>query len=133
MEPIQLNPHLLSCYEDNHLRVDVTHRVATLDSTLLTLTRKECDLLHLLVQNAGAIVPRETPLLEIWGYGKEIRTRTLDTHICRLRRQLCRGGWAYIETIVRVGYRFHPFSKQCDAARPIWSPWLMLADLQLAC
>lgn len=99
-----MNPHV--CYEDNHLRVDFTHRVVTLDSKRLTLTRKECDLLYLLIQNAGAIVPRETLLQEIWGYSKEIRTRTLDTHICRLRRQLCRGDWEYIETIVRVGFRF---------------------------
>ena len=43
------------------------------------------------------------------GYGAEIRTRTLDVHVRRLRKKL--GGYAdqYIETIFGIGYRFQPF------------------------
>lgn len=98
-----------SVYRDEHLSVDFRQQVALLDSVALTLTRKEYDLLALLVQHAGEIVPREALLMRIWGYGAEIRTRTLDVHIRRLRKKL--GGYAdqYIETIFGIGYRFQPF------------------------
>jgi two-component system phosphate regulon response regulator PhoB len=75
----------------------------------MVLTRKEYDLLALLVQHAGEIIPRDALLMQVWGYGSEIRTRTLDVHIRRLRKKL--GGYAdqYIETIFGIGYRFQPF------------------------
>jgi len=75
----------------------------------MTLTRKEYDLLSLLVQHAGEIIPREALLMRVWGYGADIRTRTLDVHVRRLRKKL--GGYAdqYIETIFGIGYRFQPF------------------------
>ena len=62
-----------------------------------------------LVQHAGEIIPRDALLLRVWGYGSEIRTRTLDVHVRRLRKKL--GGYAdqYIETIFGIGYRFQPF------------------------
>ena len=54
----------------------------------MTLTRKEYDLLALLVQHAGEIIPREALLMQVWGYSAEIRTRTLDVHVRRLRKKL---------------------------------------------
>ena len=65
-------------YHDAHLMVDFHKQVATLDSNPITLTRKEYDLLALLVGNAGVIVPRDEQLMRVWGYSTEIRTRTLD-------------------------------------------------------
>jgi len=61
------------------------------------------------VQHAAEIVPRHALLLQVWGYGADIRTRTLDVHVRRLRKKL--GGYAeqYIETIFGIGYRFQPF------------------------
>ena len=75
----------------------------------MVLTRKEYELLALLVQHAGEIIPREALLMEIWGYGSEIRTRTLDVHIRRLRKKLGRYADQYIETIFGIGYRFQPY------------------------
>ncbi len=46
----------------------------------MPLTRKEYDLLSLLVRHAGEIIPRDALLLQVWGYGADIRTRTLDVH-----------------------------------------------------
>ena len=96
-------------YQDAHLEIDVADKVALLDSSLLPLTRKEYELLLLLVENAGEVVPREVLLMRVWGYSSGIRTRTLDVHIRRLRKQLGSYGAPYIETIFGVGYRFQPF------------------------
>jgi DNA-binding response OmpR family regulator len=99
-------------YEDSHLEVDFGRASASLDSRRMILTRKEFELLSLLVQNAGEIIPRDALLLRIWGYSAQIRTRTLDVHIRRLRKKLGTYSEQYIETIFGVGYRFQPFRAQ---------------------
>jgi DNA-binding response OmpR family regulator len=96
-------------YRDEHLSMDLQMQVAVLDGQRITLTRKEYDLLALLVRHAGEIIPREALLMRIWGYGAEIRTRTLDVHIRRLRKKLGVYADQYIETIFGIGYRFQPF------------------------
>ena len=96
-------------YQDAHLDVDFNRKVLTLDSLCLVLTRKENELLSLLVQNAGEIVPREVLLMRVWGYSNQIRARTLDVHIRRLRTKLGSYSGQYIETIFGIGYRFQPF------------------------
>lgn len=100
-------------YRDTHLTVDFHKQVATLDSSPLTLTKKEYELLALLVGYAGDIVPREEQLMRVWGYSTEIRTRTLDVHIRHLRKKLGAYAGHYIETIFGIGHRFQPF----DASR----------------
>lgn len=96
-------------YQDSHLEVDYVRKQAVLDSHRLTLTRKEYELLALLVENAGEIIPRPILLLRVWGYTNEIRTRTLDVHVRRLRKKLGSYSEQYIETIFGIGYRFQPF------------------------
>ena len=96
-------------YQDAHLEIDVAGKLAILDSRRLRLTRKEYELLSVLVEYAGEVVPREVLLMRVWGYGSGIRTRTLDVHIRRLRRHLGSYGAPYIETIFSIGYRFQPF------------------------
>lgn len=95
-------------YQDAHLRIDFQHRTATLDAKPLTFTRKEYDLLTFLVNHAGQLVPRESLLLEVWGYREGIRTRTLDMHLSLLRRKLQPYAGAYIERVFRIGCRFQP-------------------------
>ena len=101
--------HQVMPYRDEHLSIDFDQQAASLDTERMILTRKEYDLLALLVQHAGEIIPREALLMQVWGYGAEIRTRTLDVHVRRLRKKL--GGYAdqYIETIFGIGYRFQPY------------------------
>lgn len=74
----------------------------------LRLTRKERDLLAVLVQNAGQCVTRDTLLRTVWSYSEGAKTRTVDVHIQRLRRKLGADAAACIKTIVRIGYCWLP-------------------------
>ena len=109
MGPLTLTTTHGQRYQDQHLDVDFEHKLAMLDAKLLGLTRKEYELLALLIQNAGEVVGREALLFRVWGYSNQIRTRTLDVHIRRLRKKLGSYSATYIETIFGVGYRFQPF------------------------
>ncbi|HUO33171.1 MAG TPA: winged helix-turn-helix domain-containing protein [Bryobacteraceae bacterium] len=109
MGPISISSTHEQRYRDQHLDLDFEHNTASLDARPLGLTRKEYDLLALLVQNAGEVVSREALLLRVWGYSNQIRTRTLDVHVRRLRKKLGAYSGVYIETIFSVGYRFQPF------------------------
>src|ERR1035438_10436638 len=105
----QVAPYGVSPYNDEHLTLDFTKQAVALDAERMILTRKEYDLLALLVQHAGEIIPRNALLMQVWGYGADIRTRTFDVHVRLLRKKL--GGYAdqYIETVFGIGYRFQPF------------------------
>lgn len=79
------------------------HRV-TVRGTPLELTATEFKLLRLMMERQGRVQTREHLLLNVWNYSTEIETRTVDTHVRRLREKL--GGEAgWIETIRGVGYR----------------------------
>ena len=108
-------------YQDAHLEIDPADKFVFLDSRRLALTRKEYELLTMLVENAGEVIPREVLLMRIWGYSSAIRTRTLDVHIRRLRKRLGENNEQYIETIFGVGYRFQPFraSGRFESVTPI--------------
>ncbi len=98
-----------SCYRDGRLEIDFSTGVVNVDGERLTLTRKEYELLELLALNTGEIIPRDVLLQRVWGYSREIRTRTLDVHIRRIRKKLGFESGGYIETIFGVGYRFQRF------------------------
>src|SRR5260370_13565233 len=88
MDFVQMMSNAPSRYQDAHLEVDFEFGIATLDSRRLVLPRKECDLLVLLVQNAGAVVSRAAQLMRVWGSRTEGRPRTLHVHLRRLRNHL---------------------------------------------
>lgn len=71
------------------------------------LTRKERELLTILMQNPGRCISRETLLRTVWNYAEGARTRTVDVHVQRLRRKLGREANS-IKTIVRLGYCWFP-------------------------
>lgn len=80
-----------------------THRV-TVRGEALDLTATEFKLLRLLMERQGRVQTREHLLINVWNYSTEIETRTVDTHIRRLREKLGpEANW--IETIRGVGYR----------------------------
>lgn len=93
-------------YADEYLLLDFVSQYAMLNGARVRLTKKEYNLLALMVRNAGEIIPRYGLLMEVWGYGPDVQTRTLDVHVSRLRKKLGHyAGWG-IETIFGVGYRF---------------------------
>jgi DNA-binding response OmpR family regulator len=109
MDTVQTTSNKVPRYQDAHIELDFSRKMATLDAHHLVLTRKEYELLSLLVENAGEIVPRRVLLSRVWGYGDQIRTRTLDVHIRRLRTKLGAYSLQYLETIFGIGYRFQPY------------------------
>lgn len=85
--------------------LDRTSLKVTLDGERIELTSTEFKLLSLLIGKGGAIQSREELLHEVWGYRSTVDTRTVDTHMRRLREKL--GAHAsYLETVRGEGYRF---------------------------
>ena len=84
----------------------VGHR-ATLAGSELDLSRREMDLLELLLQHPGRTFSREFLLERLWGTDFDGLDRAVDTQMVRLRRKLGDLG-ACIETVWGVGYRFRP-------------------------
>ena len=76
-----------------------------IDSEEILLTALEFRLLKELVDKRGRVQSRDQLLTEVWGYSAEVTTRTVDTHIKRLREKLGSMG-KYVQTIRGVGYKF---------------------------
>ena len=74
--------------EIGDVRIDLEKKTATRAGQPLALTRTEFSLLELLGRKAGEIVTRETILDAVWGYARFPTTRTIDTHIWRLRKKI---------------------------------------------
>jgi two-component system alkaline phosphatase synthesis response regulator PhoP len=72
------------------------------------LTRKEFELLHYLVEHPGEVITRDRLLDEVWGYEQFPTTRTVDTHVLRLRQKLERDPErpVHLLTVHGQGYRF---------------------------
>jgi len=84
--------------------LDVERHEVAIAGVKIDLTATEFKLLQLLMERRGRVQTREHLLLDVWNYETEIETRTVDTHVRRLREKL--GGEAdWIETIRGVGYR----------------------------
>jgi len=94
-------PQVLSIGE---LRIDVPAHRVDVDGEEITLTALEFRLLLDLASRAGRVQPRDALLERVWGYAPGVETRTVDTHIKRLREKLGPGS-RYLETVRGVGYR----------------------------
>ena len=87
------------------LRVDrEAHRV-WIDDAEIALTALEFRLLYTFLSRKGRVQTREALLSDVWGIDADVTTRTVDTHVKRLREKLGEAG-TYIETVRGVGYRF---------------------------
>ena len=83
---------------------EAAHR-AWIDDEETALTALEFKLLVTFLSRRGRVQSRERLLDDVWGYGVGVTTRTVDTHVKRLREKLGPAG-GYIETVRGVGYRF---------------------------
>ena len=80
------------------------HRRVLAAGAEVSLTRKEFDLLAMLMRRPGVVCARDQLLLAVWGYDFDGETRTLDVHMRTLRQKLGSAG-AQLETVRGVGYR----------------------------
>ena len=87
------------------LKIDIDSHEVYVDGELVNLTALEFKLLIQLVDRRGRVQSREQLLADVWGYSTEFTTRTVDTHIKRLREKLGTMG-KYVQTIRGVGYKF---------------------------
>jgi two-component system phosphate regulon response regulator PhoB len=87
------------------LRLDAGGHRAWVDDEETVLTALELRLLTTLLQRRGRVQTRECLLRDVWGIEADITTRTVDTHVKRLRQKLG-GAGEYVETLRGVGYRF---------------------------
>jgi DNA-binding response OmpR family regulator len=87
--------------------VDPAARTVKRGGVETPLAPKEFDLLWALVEANGAAVSRDRLMERVWGYGADVLSRTVDTHIAELRRKLEPGDGApmHILTVRKVGYR----------------------------
>ena len=87
------------------LRIDVDSHEVYVDDSKINLTALEFKLLRRLVDTRGRVQSRDQLLSEVWGYSSDVTTRTVDTHVKRLREKLGPMG-KYVQTIRGVGYKF---------------------------
>lgn len=85
--------------------IDISRHTVTADKKEVELTLMEFKLLVTLIERRGRVQPRERLLSDVWGIESDVTTRTIDTHVKRLREKLGKSG-KYIETIRGIGYKF---------------------------
>lgn len=87
------------------LRIDMDGHRVWVDDAEVTLTALEFRLLTTLIARRGRVQTRDALLADVWGVQPGLTTRTVDTHVRRLRKKL--GELAdYVQTLRGVGYRF---------------------------
>ena len=88
-----------------NITLDKSRHLVTVNNIEVILTITEFKLLVSLLERAGRIQSREILLRDVWGYNHMADSRTVDTHITRLRSKLGESG-DFIKTIRGVGYKF---------------------------
>jgi two-component system phosphate regulon response regulator PhoB len=87
------------------LSIDPAKYEVKVEGRPVELTAMEFKLLTLLVGRPERLQSRDQLLNDVWGYARMVETRTVDTHIRRLREKLGVAG-RHLETVRGIGYRF---------------------------
>jgi len=87
------------------LTIDIPRHLVSVGLRKVELTATEFKLLTVLAQRRGRVQSREQLLRDVWNYNSQIDTRTVDTHMRRLREKLGTAS-KYLDTVRGVGYRF---------------------------
>jgi two-component system phosphate regulon response regulator PhoB len=88
------------------LIVDIPRHEVRVQNRKINLTATEFRLLTVLARRRGRVQTRERLLQDVWGYNQMVDTRTVDTHIRRIREKLGPAAKQHLETLRGVGYRF---------------------------
>jgi two-component system phosphate regulon response regulator PhoB len=97
-------PDSLAVLEIGTLRLDRTAHRVTVGGAEVQLTSLEFKLLETLLERQDRVQTRGVLLADVWGFSSELASRTVDTHVKRLREKLGTAS-QYIETVRGVGYR----------------------------
>ena len=90
--------------------IDLKKRTIVCNGAEIDLTQKEYELALFILRNVGRVLSRGYLLERVWGKNPEINTRTVDTHVSRLRRKLAlnkENGWK-LTSVYQHGYRLEP-------------------------
>ncbi|MGB4609686.1 MAG: response regulator transcription factor [Saccharofermentanales bacterium] len=91
------------------LEINIDNYEVLVDGVSVAFTPKEVEILHLLASNPGQVMDREQILSKVWGYDYFGDTRTVDTHIKRIRQKIDSENHKYaLLTVYGVGYKFEP-------------------------
>ena len=85
------------------ISINLDSHIVKISDRVTKLTIKEFNLLHILIKNKEKVMTRERLLNKVWNYNQDITTRTVDTHIRRVREKI-RASCVSIETIRSLGY-----------------------------
>ena len=85
------------------ISINLDSHIVKISDRVIKLTIKEFNLLHVLIKNKEKVMTRERLLNKAWNYNQDITTRTVDTHIRRVREKI-KASCASIETIRSLGY-----------------------------
>lgn len=87
------------------ITLEVESHIAKKGDRILSLTKREYDLLSMFMSNINIVLTREVLLNKIWGYESEVETNVIDVYVRYLRNKLDSTGKAvYIETVRGIGY-----------------------------
>jgi two-component system, OmpR family, response regulator RegX3 len=112
VKPSELSVLRMGAYE-----ADMQRHTLSMDNEPVAMTQKEFDLSVYLLQNPGKLLSRDHLLNKVWGLNADVDTRTIDTHISRLRKKLVLNGtkgWKLVP-VYGYGYRFD----RVDLAAPV--------------
>ena len=98
--------HMSELIEFGPISLNLDAHEVIVENNEINLTTLEFKLLKHLIERKGRVQTRDQLLGDVWGYSSEVTTRTVDTHIKRLREKLGNVG-KYIQTIRGVGYRLN--------------------------
>lgn len=103
-----LEPVVADVYEFGSIHIDFRHHEATKAGQPLALSAREFMLMAYLVKHRGAVITREQLLDAVWGYDNMPFTRTVDTHVAKLRKKIEDDPTnpRYLITLHRLGYKF---------------------------
>ena len=96
--------------------IDLTAREVVIEGEKVKLTEKEFKLVHFLFKNIGRLLSRDHILSAVWGYDLGLNTRTVDTHMSRIRKKLNiipEKGWR-LSSIYHQGYRLEHLAHAAD-------------------